>query len=763
MAKRFATGPLARADLLGGFVLTAQDDRLIAVVGRRARALLAVLCLEGGSGVPRERICGLLWGDRAEDQARASLRQCLFELKGHLGELGDDLLEIGRERIALKPGMLDSDVEQIRRALGSDDADALAAVAPRLGRGELLEGLEIAGLFQDWLEQARSAFEAALARDVVGCLTRLQAKARWEEVITLADGYLRRDPLQEGLVAAAIRAERAIGRNAAAQKRFEAISQRLTKELGVSVSSELLEAARGEQPPAASRSLSGAAPGAAHSQAEPILAVLPFENLSADADTGYFSDGVSEEILGAVAHVLGVKVIGRASSFQFRGADKSTQKIAVELGASHILDGSVRRAGDRLRIAAQLVECATHTNLWSKRFDGDLSDVFALQDKIAAGVAAALELVFAPGAHRAKVDAAAYDLYLRALSIAGAPHSNAECLALLERAVVIAPDFAPAWGNLALARVMHARYAAAPDSYAENRAWVLKAAETAVNLDAECGPALTALSLLQPVGAYGERKLLLERALSAAPDDAQTHKYYADFLQSIGRMDERLAAISKARDLDPLNRVIANNYAEALADVGRVAEAYQAFAAARERWPDFDWLVSTPLSIAALRGDWDVVETLLPLAGGSESAAMALRAVAVLKAPTALRRPQLIAAAERQLSRTGTVDLSLALFMHRCGLADEAFEVIGRASFDHIFSSLRPADSYFVTGVIFGAAYAQARDAPRFLDLCAKLKLCDYWIETDRWPDCAQEIRAYDFKDCARRCAARMQKEGLGS
>jgi TolB-like protein len=143
--------------------------------------------------------------------------------------------------------------------------------------------------------------------------------------------------------------------------------------------------------------------------AEPLLAVLAFDNLSGDPNIAYFSDGVSEEILQTVARGAELKVIGRGSSFQFRGAEKSASRVAAALGATHVLDGSVRRSGSTVRISAQLIECHGQTTLWSDQFDRELSDIFALQDEVAARVAAALEVTF----HHSRsqtVDPAAYDL-----------------------------------------------------------------------------------------------------------------------------------------------------------------------------------------------------------------------------------------------------------------------------------------------------------------------------------------------------------------
>ena len=130
--------------------------------------------------------------------------------------------------------------------------------------------------------------------------------------------------------------------------------------------------------------------------AEPRLAVLAFDNLCDGEDMAWFSNGVSEEILQTVASGAALKVIGRGSSFQFRGAEKSASHVAAALNVTHLLDGSVRRRGPTVRISAQLIECAGETTLWSDRFDRELADFLAVQDEIAGAVAAALAVVFAP-------------------------------------------------------------------------------------------------------------------------------------------------------------------------------------------------------------------------------------------------------------------------------------------------------------------------------------------------------------------------------
>src|SRR5262249_37337759 len=152
--------------------------------------------------------------------------------------------------------------------------------------------------------------------------------------------------------------------------------------------------------------------------------------------------------LQTVAQTTDIRVIGRSSSFQFRGADKAARRVAAELGVSHILDGSVRRSGERVRVSAQLVDCETQTTVWSDRFDRQLADIFVLQDEIAASIAAALQAAFAPSAQVRPIDPRAYDLYLRARAASPRRDGAGFDVELLRQAVGLAPSFAQAWSLL---------------------------------------------------------------------------------------------------------------------------------------------------------------------------------------------------------------------------------------------------------------------------------------------------------------------------
>jgi adenylate cyclase len=488
----------------------------------------------------------------------------------------------------------------------------------------------------------------------------------------------------------------------------------------------------------------------------PVLAVLAFDNLSGDADLAYFSDGVSEEILQTVARGSVLKVIGRGSSFQFRGPEKAARKVGAELNATHVLDGSVRRSGSRVRIAAHLIECDGETTLWSDRFDRDLADVFALQDEIAAAVAAALQTTFTRAEPVGKIDPAAYDLYLQARLTSFSELSTS--VAALERAVTLAPQFAPAWAALAFVRALHLREGRVPMASAA-RAAAVDAAERALSLDPGAGMAYAALGQLQPRGAYIAREALLDKAVAVAPRDPQTLAQLGWFLPTVGRNQEALQLASQSLDLDPLNYPAAILFAMLLGAVGRYEDCLQAFASFREQWPIVD--VSAPLHYAASVGDWQRFEQLRQSIDGQEavkpSVAEAISLGDMLRNPNPRSHQLVLQAIDDQLAGAGTIEFGWLVQACRMGSVDEAFSFIDRASFAHLLDEDGPPPAANLTpGIIFDriANRAMMTDV-RFAGFCSKIGLCGYWVRTGRWPDCADEgVLPYDFKTECRRAAA---------
>ena len=480
---------------------------------------------------------------------------------------------------------------------------------------------------------------------------------------------------------------------------------------------------------------------------DPMLAILPFDKLTDDREMDYFSDGISEEILQAMARTFDLKVIGRSSSFQFRGKDKSIARVASELSASHVLDGSVQRRGERVRITASLIECGGQTTVWSARYDRELSDVFALQDEIAAMVASALHLVFAPAGGARNIDPAAHDLYLRARSLVLLPPHAEECIRLLKVVVGRAPDFAAAWATLSMAIATSARQLAGPEGLAPLRDEAIAAAERASALDPGSGLPFVARALMEPFSHIAQREALLNAALAVAPTDSVVLKHAADFACTVGRTREAFELISRAQEIDPLNHAIAEVAAEKMADLGMLRESYAAYAAARARWPDFEWAVAAPLLIAANLRDWVTAEPLIGIASAIDGrdSRFVLATVELLKAPLPVLREWMMATVERQLARSGSVDLRVPMFLYSAGLKEEAFEAVARSSFDYLRKA--SPERIFVDGIIFGVTNVPMRKDPRFIDLCGRLGLCGYWIASGRWPDCVAEAAPfYDFK-----------------
>jgi len=502
----------------------------------------------------------------------------------------------------------------------------------------------------------------------------------------------------------------------------------------------------------------------AGSTVEPLLAVLAFDNLSRDEDVSYFCDGMSEEILQTVARGAALRVVGRGSSFQFRGADKAAAHVASVLKATHVLDGSVRRSGDRVRIAAHLIECAGETTLWSDRFDRDLTDIFALQDEIAAAVAAALRIAFAPAAKSQPVNAEAYDLYLRALAEMGNlrnPATNVAIVELLEQATALSPRFARAWSCLATMRARILKLGPLGESFALMRAKVVEAAETAIRLEPDLGEPYQALSELEPIGHYLVREGFQKHALSHAPNDPRVLYFASIFAAEVGRTHEALGYVRQAHDLDPMNLQIATRHAIAVSAEGRHEESSALWDKLRVLWPNSEDIVWYAINSAIFRADWSRLESYVEVAREmgvyTDQIKLMVWFASNLRHPDPISIKVVLDRTREDLLRTGTVTFDRLIGMYRLGQTDETFDLIEQSSFNYIFDPELPSplDTTTAFTAIFNVTFnSEMMRDPRFPRLCAKLGLCDYWVKTDRWPGCAEAVAPYyDFKAEARRLA----------
>ena len=303
--------------------------------------------------------------------------------------------------------------------------------------------------------------------------------------------------------------------------------------------------------------------------------------MSSDPEQAYFSDGLSEELLNLLAQLPQLKVIARTSSFSFKGKDLDVASIAAQLNVAHVLEGSVRKSGDTVRITAQLIRAADSSHLWSQTFDRTLTDIFKVQDEIAAEVVAALKLKLMPdqalAATHGTRSTEAYEAYLRGKEIQRIGDSNAIELAVgdLEHAIALDPEYAQAHALLAFAQIAQGEFAPSLAQRATKQQHAMANAEKAIALAPDQALGYAARSLLR-VGLHGdwrgaERDLSL--ALALAPNDAEILSNLAWTQRDLGRHAEALPLSRKAAELDPLSGFVLTNYGLSLLAVGRVEEA----------------------------------------------------------------------------------------------------------------------------------------------------------------------------------------------
>jgi TolB-like protein len=508
---------------------------------------------------------------------------------------------------------------------------------------------------------------------------------------------------------------------------------------------------------------SAAALAPAAAPAQPLLAVLAFDNLSGDADMDFFSDGVAEEIHQNLARSRELKVIARSSSFQFRGADKAVRQVASQLAVSHVLDGSVRRAGQRVRVSSQLIDCGNEVTLWSERFDRDLTDIFAVQDEIASDVAKALHVALSPKARAqgAPIDPAVYDSFLRAQALLfGADRGKltpaeavGSAITLLEDVAVKAPAFARGWGQLAWARSADLRAGRSARPYREARADVVTAGEMALRLDPARSEAAVALSNLEPWGAFLAREAPLLKQLELTRNDPILLQYLGNFYSNLGIRQHALNFASQARTLDPMLPVAQGGYASLLMDMGHTDAGWSIYEEVCHRWPQF---VAEAVMWSAALHDWDRFDRYVAEGAKGPAVKVPLFGALVmygrqLRTPNPALAQAYLAAIRAQFEDTGRLQLDGFCTLDDFGLTDEAFEMAGEASFAHMFEpeGQHPGGGYAVA-ILFSRHNGRRLKDPRFVALCAKLGMCDYWVKADKWPDCAAEA-PYDFKAEARR------------
>lgn len=585
--------------LLGGFEADLASGAPVPQIGRKAQALLAYLALAPGMPHGREKLTALLWGDRGEAQARSSLRQALSELRKALSEADPPPLETKGEGVALAASAVAVDAGTFERLIGKGDRTSLET-AVGLYRGDLLDGFVAPDpAFEDWLRDTRRRLRER-ARDAMARLLELQLEdGEPEHAFATARRLLALDPMQEAAHRALMRLHAERGERALALKQYQACRELLRDELGVEPDGEterLHEEIRRDDRSAMVSS--GEAAGQTARPEKPAIAVLPFDNLSDDPDQEYFSEGMTRALINELGRLPSLAVVAAASMFAYKGRRVSVAEVSRDLGARYVVEGGIQKSGRRFRVTAELTDVETGQQVWGDRFDGDLVDVFDVQDELAKQICGSLYLPllehrWLKARHKPTMSADGYDLYLRALyhiekpTPSGLAEARRDCNRVLE----IDPDFA-----LVYELLMWTHLHEAWNGWVEDPGPALRAARQQV----ERGVALAykdaylrgSLGFVAVFHGDHERGLKdLRTAVTMIPGDPVYGALFGGALSFAGRVEEAIAVLAETERISPGYHVTQLFQGDARFAIGRSKEAMAYFERFLTVLPDFSYVL----------------------------------------------------------------------------------------------------------------------------------------------------------------------------
>jgi adenylate cyclase len=571
-----------RLNVLGPFHAQWSDGEPLEVTGKKTQGLLGYLAVESARPHSREQLAGLLWSETGDERARHNLRQALSKIRRSYGPLissTGDTLALDLEQCSVDARDFDA------LARSKDVADLERCMA--LYRDDLLDGLVLREeLYDEWLLGAQHQFRRTACDVIERLAVTLADTDRPDEAVDVFNRRIAMDPACEPAHRHLMELFDRIGRRSDALRQYEFLADALGRELGTEPSPETnavyerirTGGGRGLGPESSPQVTS---PHPSEHEL-PTVAVLPFDNLSGPQDS-YFVDGMVEDIITALSHFSSLMVISRGSTFAYRGREVSDRDAAAELNAQFLVRGSVRRAGDRVRLNVQLLDAHAGSTLWAHRFDREIEDVFVVQDELSSVIVATLagrveaaRLAKARRAPPERLDA--YDYVLR-----GKEHhhryTREDCEAaidMFEHAVESDPGYAQAHAWLACGLGLAMRFR--PREYDEllNQAEVAAKHGLALDeSDSECLRILAQIALMR-------RNLQLairhqERGLFLNPNDDRSVCAMGEILSFAGRCEEAEGWVRKAMRLNPYHppRYWAH-LARALFHVGRYREALDA-------------------------------------------------------------------------------------------------------------------------------------------------------------------------------------------
>jgi len=472
------------------------------------------------------------------------------------------------------------------------------------------------------------------------------------------------------------------------------------------------------------------------------IAVLPFADMSPDHDQEYFSDGISEELLNQLAKVRDLHVAGRTSSFHFKGHTGDIAEIAARLKVAHVLEGSVRKAGNRVRITAQLIKAADGYHLWSETYDRELDDIFAIQDEIAHAVTSALSVTLGVGNLGVSThNVEAYDAYLAghaAFYLGGREHLL-QALQHLERATRLDPEFVEAWSRLAFWSLAGMNIVLS-DRSEELRKRGEFAASRALRIDPNAANALYVNGRLEARRFnWSEAERLMARAVELAPNNPDVLNACSQNLSDAGRGREALEYVRRTVELEPLSMQYAMLAMTIAEFAGDLEGAERELERAKQLEGDIGAVTGPALSLALTRGERSAIDAAAPLA--IEHAYFSRHKTLDHTLYASIDDPDAAARLMREFADDPEFDnpflhVVLAVWASYFGEDELALDVI------------RPVllSGSFFPRVIWRPLHRKMRQLPGFKELVRDLGLEDYWRETGHWGDHVRPVGDGDFE-----------------
>lgn len=492
------------------------------------------------------------------------------------------------------------------------------------------------------------------------------------------------------------------------------------------------------------------------------LAVLPLTAIVSEAEDAYFTDGMTEELIYTLSKVPGLRVIAQTSVMAYRGTSKTAREIGHELGVGSIVEGSVRKLGDRVRITVQLIDAETQEHLWSERYDRHLADVFEIQSEIAQEVASGLKGLLKAQAvvpHKPTKNVDAYTAYLKGRHFWQRRTRNGLLKAIdaFEEAIAIDAEFAKAYSGLADAYTVMANRGYEAPAAALERAKT--AAQQALELDPHLAEAHASLGLayLQFDNDLRASEASLVKAIERNPSYASAHQWLSGVLHGQMRNEEAIDHALKSIDLDPLSHIARVNAAAILSDLGRLDEAKEQLQRSIELEPDFDATYADLADLQAVLWDWRGAESTLDRAlerDPNNASAMTMKALLAL---THGRRPeseQLIANALRIGVRSVGQREKVARFYRYVDRTEDALATYREAEEDDLGNPM-----WALLASLACAEVGRTDEAASHLERAEQMAVHPYpklrvWMDFAHGVQAAQRGRRAEAVACAERIAA---------